>query len=53
MHVPGGSYWPVLAAVGILVFFSGAISHSLWLAGFGAAGLVVSVFKWAFEPFEM
>lgn len=53
VHVPGGSYWPVVAAFGILVFFSGAVSHSLWLAVFGAGWITFSVFKWAFEPFEM
>ena len=53
VHVPGGSYWPVVAAMGILTFFAGALVQSLWLAIGGALVLVVSVFKWAFEPFEM
>ena len=53
VHVPGGSYWPVVAAFGLPLFFTGALVHSLWLAIFGAGWITVSVFKWAFEPFEM
>jgi cytochrome c oxidase subunit 1 len=53
VHVPGGSYWPVVAAFGLPLFFTGALVHSLWLAIFGAGWTVFSVFKWAFEPFEM
>ncbi len=53
VHVPGGSYWPVVAAFGLPLFFTGALVHSLWLAIFGAGWTTFSVFKWAFEPFEM
>ncbi len=53
VHVPGGSYWPVVAAFGIPLFFTGALVHSLWLAILGAGWTTFSVFKWAFEPFEM
>ena len=53
VHVPEGSYWPAMAAVGIVVFFTGALTHSLWLAVAGVVVLAVSVFKWAFDPFEM
>ena len=53
IHVPGGSYWPVLAALGLVGFFTGALMHSLWVVIAAAVVLVVSVFKWAFEPFEM
>ena len=53
VHVPGSSYWPVVAAAGILVLFIGALVQSLWLAVGGVLVLVVSVFKWAFGPFEM
>ncbi len=53
IHVPGGSYWPVLAALGLVGFFTGALMHSLWVAIAAAVVLAVSVFKWAFEPLEM
>ena len=53
IHVPGGSYWPALAAVGLVVMFTGALTRSVVLAGVGVVVLVFSVFKWAFEPFEM
>ena len=53
VHVPGGSYWPVVAAFGLPLFFSGALVHSLWLAILGVGWTTFSVFKWAFEPFEM
>ncbi len=53
IHVPGGSYWPALAALGLVGFFTGALMHSLWVAIAAAVVLGVSVFKWAFEPFEM
>ena len=53
LHVPGGSYWPALAAVGLVVMFTGALTRSVVLAGAGVVVLTFSVFKWAFEPFEM
>jgi cytochrome c oxidase subunit 1 len=53
VHVPGGSYWPAVAALGLVMFFTGALTQSLWLAVVSAIVLAVSVFKWAFEPFEM
>jgi cytochrome c oxidase subunit 1 len=53
IHVPGGSHWPPLAALALVGFFTGALMHSLWVVIAAAVVLVVSVFKWAFEPFEM
>jgi cytochrome c oxidase subunit 1 len=53
VHVPDGSYWPALAALGLVTFFTGALTRSLIIAVVGVVVLVVSVFKWAFEPFEM
>ncbi len=53
IHVPGGSYWPVVAAVGVVVAATGAILHSLWVVLGGAAVLAVSIYAWAFEPFEV
>ncbi len=53
IHVPGGSFWPVLTAVGIIVLATAGLAKSILLAV--AAGLIVAVciFAWAFEPFEM
>jgi cytochrome c oxidase subunit 1 len=58
VHVPPGSIWPLCTAVGILVMGIGALQHhalvpSLATALVGAAVTVVSIYKWAFEPFEV
>jgi hypothetical protein len=58
IHVPGGSIWPLGAAIGIVIMAIGALMHhhlvpSLSTALVGAVVLVVSVYKWAFEPFEV
>ena len=53
IHMPGGSYWPLIAAAGILVMAVGAVAHTLWVVLMGGSILVVSIYRWAFEPFEM
>jgi cytochrome c oxidase subunit I len=53
VHVPAGSIWPLITATGVLVFFLGPLTRTLWLAILGGAIVVVSVYKWAFEPFEV
>jgi cytochrome c oxidase subunit 1 len=53
IHVPGGSYWPVVAAAGIIGMASGAVAHTLWIVLASGALLVFSIFRWAFEPFEV
>jgi cytochrome c oxidase subunit 1 len=53
VHLPGGSFWPLVSAIGIVTMASGAVLHSLWVALAGAAVLVVSIYAWAFEPFEV
>jgi cytochrome c oxidase subunit 1 len=58
VHVPGGSIWPLFTAVGILIMAVGALMHqafvpSLATALVGAAVTVVSIYRWAFEPFEV
>ena len=52
IHVPGGSYWPLVTAVGIVVIATGAIMHSLWVVLAAVAAVVISIYSWAFEPFE-
>jgi cytochrome c oxidase subunit 1 len=53
IHVPDGSYWPLVAAIGIIGMASGAVAHTLWIVLASAALLVFSIFRWAFEPFEV
>jgi hypothetical protein len=42
-----------VTALGLVLFFTGALVQSLWFAVAAAVVLAVSAFKWAFEPFEM
>jgi cytochrome c oxidase subunit 1 len=53
IHMPGGSFWPLVTAIGIVVAASGALISSLWVALGGTAILVVGIYAWAFEPFEV
>ena len=53
VHVPAGSYWPALAATGIIVMAIGAILKTLLITLGGVAVLVVSIYAWSFEPFEV
>jgi cytochrome c oxidase subunit 1 len=53
IHVPGGSWWPMVAAAGLPVMASGAVAGQLWLFLLGVATLVFGVYRWAFEPFEV
>jgi cytochrome c oxidase subunit 1 len=53
VHVPGGTIWPILTASGILTMATGAISHTLWLVIAGALLTAFSIYRWAFEPFEV
>jgi cytochrome c oxidase subunit 1 len=53
IHLPAGSYWPLVTAFAILVMASGALLHTLWVVLLGGAILVVGIYSWAFEPFEV
>jgi len=50
IHLPNPSYWPLVTAIGILIFFSG------FVVGFpyaNIAGVLVTffgIYRWAFEP---
>jgi cytochrome c oxidase subunit 1 len=53
IHMPNPSYWPVVAAIGVLA----VLLSLMFLPHFGPLGVVVAagvlflgVFKWAFEP---
>lgn len=53
IHVPPGSYWPIVTALGILVIAVGALASTLAIVLVGAALVVVGIYAWAFEPFEV
>src|SRR5256885_1372765 len=53
IHVPGGSWWPLVAALGLPVMALAALTHTLWVVFVGAALLLVGIYGWAFEPFEV
>jgi cytochrome c oxidase subunit 1 len=53
IHVPGGSWWPLFTAVGLPLIAVAAISHQLWLVFVGLAVLIVGMYRWAYEPFEV
>jgi cytochrome c oxidase subunit 1 len=52
IHLPNPSYWPLVTAIGILVFFTGFILGGVPVNLLGAALLLYAVFRWAFEPAE-
>jgi cytochrome c oxidase subunit I len=53
IHVPGGSWWPMITALGLPLIAVAALSHQLWLALAGVAVVLVGVYRWAYEPFEV
>jgi cytochrome c oxidase subunit 1 len=53
IHVPGGSFWPAIAAIGIVLMAIGALIKMLPVVLGGGVVLIVSVYAWAFEPFEV
>jgi cytochrome c oxidase subunit 1 len=52
IHVPPGSWWPLLAALGLPIAALAPLTHTLSLAFVGAALLLVGIYRWAFEPLE-
>jgi len=55
IHMPRPSYWPVVAAFGVLgvigsVLFTEAFPHWYFITLGGAAVLFYGVYRWAFEP---
>ena len=55
IHMPGPSWWPLVVAIGILVFFIGFMMKSPWAFPFrpvtivGLAMTTFGIFKWAYE----
>jgi cytochrome c oxidase subunit 1 len=52
-HVPGGSIWPLVTALGLPVLALAPLSHTLPLAFVGAAIVLLGIYRWAFEPFAV
>jgi len=53
IHMPCGSFWPLVTAVGIIVGAVGGLTQTLWIALLAAVIVVVGIYAWAFEPFEV
>ena len=53
VHVPDGSWWPMVAAFGLPIMASALLVHALWVALLGGAVLLYGIYRWAFEPFEV
>jgi cytochrome c oxidase subunit 1 len=49
IHLPGPSFWPLVAAAGLPIVGYGAI-YSWWLVGAGVFVLLVGLYGWALEP---
>ena len=53
VHVPPGSWWPLVAAAGLPIMATAVVAKMLVLAFVGAAVLVIGIYRWAYEPFEV
>jgi hypothetical protein len=53
IHVPGGSWWPMITAAGLPLMAIAALSHQLWLVFVGLAVVIAGIYRWAYEPFEV
>ncbi|MFN8234314.1 MAG: cytochrome c oxidase subunit I [Actinomycetota bacterium] len=49
IHLPGPSFWPLVAALGLPVMGYGVI-YGWWLLGLGAVITLVGFYGWAVEP---
>ncbi len=52
VHVPAGSHWPLVAALGLPTLAAALMLGQLWLAAVGFLTTVFGIYRWAFEPFE-
>lgn len=53
IHVPAGSWWPMVAAVGLPVMALAPLTRTVWIVFVGAAILLYGIYRWAYEPFEV
>jgi cytochrome c oxidase subunit I len=49
IHLPGPSFWPLVAALGLPLMAYGVI-YGWWLVGLGAVVTLVGFYGWAVEP---
>jgi cytochrome c oxidase subunit 1 len=52
IHLPNPSYWPLVTAVGILVFFLGFLFGQVIVNVGGGLLTLFGIYRWAFEPIE-
>ncbi len=50
IHMPNPSYWPLVTAIGILIFFVGFMAGGVPVNLLGGAIILLGSFSWAFEP---
>jgi len=51
IHLPNPSFWPIVTALGIAVFFVGfLLGVNLWVILAGGGITALGIFSWAFEP---
>ena len=51
IHLPNPSFWPIVTALGIAVFFVGfLLGVNLWVILAGGGIVALGIFAWAFEP---
>jgi cytochrome c oxidase subunit 1 len=53
IHVPSGSWWPMVAAAGLPLMALAPLTHTLWIVFVGGAVLIYGIYRWSFEPFEV
>jgi cytochrome c oxidase subunit 1 len=49
IHMPGPSYYPVIAALGLPILAYGLI-FNFWLAGLGVVVVLAGIYGWILEP---
>jgi len=52
IHLPNPSYWPLVTAAGILVFFLGFLFGQVIVNVGGGLLTLFGIYRWAFEPIE-
>jgi cytochrome c oxidase subunit 1 len=50
IHLPNPSYWPLVTAIGVLVFFIGFMIHTVPVNILGGLIVLFGAMRWAFEP---
>ena len=51
IHLPNPSFWPIVTALGIAIFFVGfLLGVNLWVILTGGGIVALGIFAWAFEP---